>query len=103
MKKTLKKEGIKLSDKFKIAETETFQKVLNETKHKKIYAKIATYIYPQLQNNPFYGPNIKKLKGEYEAFYRYRIGDYRLFYQVNKDQITVFIITLLHRKDAYRS
>ncbi len=90
-----------MSDKFKIAETETFQKVINKTKFTKIYTKISTYIYPQLQKNPFYGPNIKKLKGEYEAFYRYRIGKYRLFYQVDKNQITVFIITLLPRKDSY--
>jgi len=90
-----------LSDKFKIAETETFQKVIQRRKFNKIYTKITTYIYPQLQKNPFYGPNIKKLKGEYEAFYRYRIGNYRLFYQVNKNRVTVFIITLLNRKDSY--
>jgi mRNA interferase RelE/StbE len=84
-----------------VAETETFQKRIAKTEFKKIYSKISTYIYPQLQKNPFYGPNIKKLKGEYESFYRYRIGNYRLFYQVDKNQITVFIITLLHRKDSY--
>jgi len=48
-----------------------------------------------------YWPLAQKLKGEYEAFYRYRIGNYRLFYQVNKNRVTVFIITLLHRKDSY--
>lgn len=90
-----------MSDKFHIAETETFQKIIQQAKFKKIYSKITTFIYPQLQKNPFYGPNIKKLKGEYESFYRYRIGSYRLFYQVSKKRITVFIITLLHRKDSY--
>jgi len=90
-----------LSDKFKIAETETFQKVIQQSKFNKIYTKITTYIYPQLQKNPFYGPNIKKLKGEYDAFYRYRIGSYRLFYKIDKNIITVFIVTLLHRKDSY--
>ena len=90
-----------MSVKFKIAETETFQKVIQHPKFNKIYTKITTYIYPQLQKNPFYGPNIKKLKREYESYYRYRIGSYRLFYQVKKETITVFIVTLLHRKDSY--
>lgn len=55
-----------------------------------------------LRENPFFGPNIKRLKGEFADVYRYRIGDYRLFYTVEQSKVTVFILRLDHRKEAYR-
>ena len=88
-------------DKFQIAETETFQKVIYKNKDKNLYLKIKNYVYPQLKSNPFFGPNIKKLKGTLENYYRYRIGSHLLFYQVDSDKVIVFIITLKARKDAY--
>ena len=86
---------------FKIAETESFQKNLKKTNSAKIYSKIKTIVYPQLKKNPYFGPNIKKLKGEFEGLYRFRIGDYRLFYSIDNDKIIVFILALKQRKDAY--
>ena len=56
----------------------------------------------ELRTNPFYGPNIKKLKGKYSEFYRYRLGDYRLFYCGDGVQVYVVAVTLRHRRDAYR-
>ncbi|KFZ44685.1 plasmid stabilization protein, partial [Smithella sp. D17] len=67
----------------------------------KIYNKIKTYVYPQLRINPFFGKNIKKLKGEFKDVYRYRIGEYRLFYQVDEKQILIFIMDIVKRTDAY--
>jgi len=90
-----------LSVKFKIAETENFRKKINKLQFKKLYAKIENLIYPQLRANPFFGPNIKKLKGEYDGFYRFRIGNYRLFYTINKQKVIVFILEITQRKDAY--
>lgn len=91
-----------MSTKFKIAETDTFFKKIEKSEFRSIYSKINNYIYPQLRSNPFYGPNIKKLKGEFADIYRYRIGDYRLFYTVETDTIIVFIMDLVHRKDSYK-
>lgn len=91
-----------MSTKFKIAETDTFSKKIEKSEFRSIYSKIINYIYPQLRSNPFYGPNIKKLKGEFTDIYRYRIGDYRLFYTVETDTIIVFIMDLVHRKDSYK-
>jgi len=90
-----------LSVKFKIAETENFRKKINKLQFKKLYAKIENLIYPQLRANPFFGPNIKKLKGEYDGFYRFRIGNYRLFYTINKQKVIVFILEITQRKNAY--
>jgi len=91
----------KLFNDFKIAETESFQKNLKKINSTKIYSRIKTIVYPQLKKNPYFGPNIKKLKGEYEGFYRFRISDYRLFYSIDNEKIIVFILALKKRKDAY--
>lgn len=86
---------------FEIAETKTFAKVKKKI-NQKLYQKINDVVYPQLRNNPYFGTNIKKLKGEFEGFYRYRVGNYRLFYLVDDKRVIVFVIDLKHRKDAYR-
>ena len=86
---------------FKIAETKTFEKVKKKT-DRKLYQKIVNVVYPQLRNNPYFGANIRKLKGEFEGFYRYRIGSYRLFYLIDDEKVIVFVIDLKHRKDAYK-
>ena len=88
-------------NRFEIAETETFQRSISKKEFVKIYNKIKTYVYPQLRINPFFGKNIKKLKGEFKDVYRYRIGEYRLFYQVDEKQILIFIMDIMKRKEAY--
>jgi len=90
-----------LSAEFLIAETESFQKVILKSQFRSLHSKIVDYIYPQLRQNPFFGTNIKKLKGELSHFYRYRIGSYRLFYTIDTNKFMVFIITIKDRKDSY--
>ena len=87
---------------YKIAETETFEKKIKAIKYKNLYKKITDYVYPILRANPFFGPNIKKLKGEFKELYRFRIGDFRLFYKVSEETVIVFIIDIESRKDAYK-
>ena len=87
---------------FKIAETETFQKKIQSREFRTLYRKITEYVYPLLRENPFFGPNIKKLRGNLRDLYRFRIGEYRLFYKVEENTVMVFIITIEKRKDAYR-
>jgi mRNA interferase RelE/StbE len=88
-------------NKFRIAETDTFASKVNDSKYNKIYKKILDYVYPQLRENPFFGSNIKKLKGEFEGIYRYRVGKYRIFYKIEDDTILVIILDIDYRKDAY--
>ena len=87
---------------FKIAETDTFLKNIKKIQFISIYKKIKNYIYPQLKRNPFFGPNIKKLKGKLSDYYRYRIGKYRLFYKIDSDKIIIFILDIQKRKDSYK-
>ena len=93
-------EIIQLYD-FQIAETKEFEKNIKKS-DSKIYIKIKNIVYPQLKKNPFYGTNIKKLKGEYEGVYRYRLGNYRLFYVIDNDKVIVIVTTISHRQNAYR-
>jgi mRNA interferase RelE/StbE len=89
-------------DNHKIAETATFSKKISTGKYNHLYKKIFEDVYPFLRNNPFFGVNIKKLKGEYKGIYRFRIGDYRLFYKINEKECIIFIINIEDRKDAYK-
>jgi len=89
-------------DKYKIAETETFSKKINSKKFSHLYQKIAKDLYPILRSNPFFGTNIKKLKGEFKEIYRFRIGDYRLFYKIDDNEKIIFIVSIEDRKDAYK-
>jgi mRNA interferase RelE/StbE len=53
-----------------------------------------------LTNNPRpYGS--EKLKG-FETTYRVRQGDYRIVYDIDDATVTVFVLKVRHRKDAYR-
>ncbi|HMT07455.1 MAG TPA: type II toxin-antitoxin system RelE/ParE family toxin [Pyrinomonadaceae bacterium] len=44
---------------------------------------------------------IKKLKGTEDAF-RIRVGEYRLIYKVEADQLIVLVIKTGHRSEVYR-
>lgn len=47
-------------------------------------------------------PGVKPLTGEWVGFYRYRIGNYRMIYQVDHEIITVFIVAFGPRGDVYK-
>ena len=91
-----------MSHEFKIAETGDFIKKFNNRDFESIINKIKNFVYPQLKVNPFYGPNIKKLKGKFKELYRYRIGDFRLFYAIDSDKIIIIVVDIEKRKDSYK-
>jgi len=91
-----------LSKNYSIAETETFQKKIRKRDFEPLYFKISNFVYPQLKKNPFFGTNIKKLKGKYKHIYRYRIGNFRLFYTIESKKVIIFIIDIEKRKDSYK-
>lgn len=43
----------------------------------------------------------KALSGNLSGLYRYRIGDYRVLYQVVKEEIIIDVVAVGHRKDVY--
>jgi len=93
-------EIIQLSE-YKIAESKTFEKS-KKSIAPQVYLKIKSIVYPQLEANPHFGTNIKKLKGSLKGYYRYRIGNYRLFYLIENNKTIVVVINLIHRQNAYK-
>lgn len=86
---------------FRIAETKVFIKKIEKREFLEVYPKIKNKVYPQLKLDPIFGINIKKLKGGYSDFYRYRIGKFRLIFTVDLSEKIIYITDLQLRKDAY--
>lgn len=102
MRTPVKREAV-LPD-FRIFETSQFITDLDsigKNKKKKIYDKIQHYTYPQLKANPFYGKNIRKLVNYDPPTWRYRIGDYRVFYEIDQKEKIIYILTIEIRSKAY--
>ena len=55
----------------------------------------------ELSANPF--PRDSEKLTESENFYRLRVGDYRIVYQVDNKNKTVIVYYVRHRKTAYKS
>jgi len=53
-----------------------------------------------LTTNPF-PSGVKKLIHE-ENVYRVRVGDYRILYQVDGQQLLILVLRVGHRKEVYR-
>lgn len=91
-------------DNFRIFETNRFLNDLEQDfagQQERIKRKLATYIYPQLKQNPYFGKNIKKLTNYQPETWRYRIGSYRFFYEIDKQEKVIFMLTADSRQNAY--
>ena len=90
---------------YRVFETDEFKKsnkALTRRSGRSLDRKLIEYVYPQLKQEPHFGPNIKRLQGYDPLTWRYRIGDYRIFYQIDEAEKIVFILTIDDRKEAYR-
>lgn len=99
-----KKEKESLLNRFRIFETNQFLKDLKLDfggRQEKIKRKLEVYVYPQLRQNPYFGKNIKKLRAYKPDTWRYRIGDYRFFYTIDKRGNVVSMIAADSRQDSY--
>ena len=65
-------------------------------------AKRLNKCFEDLEGNPFWGSNIKVLKGE-KRRYRYRVGDYRVIYSIDKENSKVVVTLIAPRPSAYRN
>ncbi len=91
-----------MSSSYAIAETESFRRSLRKNKAiARLYPRIRDVVYPLLRREPHFGPNIKRLQGEFSEFYRYRLGDYRLFYTIDEEETIVIIADLRSRQASY--
>jgi len=67
---------------------------------RQIARKIVDRVKNHLSENP---ANLgKSLKGVLKGLYRYRFGDYRIVYAMDKSENCISILFIGHRKDVYR-
>lgn len=78
-------------------EADTHYNRLDSNMRRRVDAAIDT-----LMQNPFFGPNIQKLKGRYAGQYRYRVGSYRIFYTIDTQGYQCIVIGIHPRGRAYR-
>ena len=67
----------------------------------KVLAKRLNRCFDQLRQDPYAHPNIRRLKGPLAGQWRYRVGDWRVIYRVEDDQV-VTVLLIVHRSKAYR-
>ena len=94
-----------MSRKHKIFETKRFAtdlQLMARSNASRIADKLKEYVYPQLKEEPHWGPNIKRLKNWDPPTWRYRIADWRFFYIIDEEMKVVSMIAASHRKDAYK-
>ncbi len=65
-------------------------------------AKKLAACFRLLETNPSQHPNIKPLVGPLKGLHRFRIGDYRILYQIAAPQKTVYVVRIVHRREAYQ-
>jgi len=90
---------------FKIFETETFLTSLEQDfkgQKEKIKLKLRNHVYQQLKESPSFGPNIKKLLNWNPPAWRYKIGSYRFFYEIDSENKIVSMLVAEHRSKAYK-
>jgi mRNA-degrading endonuclease RelE of RelBE toxin-antitoxin system len=78
---------------FQIAESKTFCQRKQQIDFV-LYDRIKSIVYPQLEIDPFSGPDIKKLQGKLRRYHWFWIGNDRLFYLIDKKQAVVVIVDL---------
>ncbi len=89
---------------FRIFETDQFSSDLERIsppRREKITVKLRALVYPRLREQPYFGANIKKLRGFKPETWRYRIGPYRFFYLIDDKEKTVFMIAADTRQRSY--
>jgi mRNA interferase RelE/StbE len=68
----------------------------------RLAAKLSGYVYPCLRRAPRDHPQTRLLRGYQPETWRWRMGDWRAFYQVDDGSRTVMMVALALRRDAYR-
>ena len=58
--------------------------------------------FQNLKKDPYNHPSSKGLSGELAGLYRYRVGNWRVVYEVNEDDVLVIVLIIGSRGQVYR-
>ncbi|MBM3305307.1 MAG: type II toxin-antitoxin system RelE/ParE family toxin [Candidatus Aminicenantes bacterium] len=89
---------------FRLFETDQFLDDLERispARREKLAARLRDMVYPQLRAQPYFGANVKKLRGFKPETWRYRIGPYRFFYVVDDKERIVSMVAADSRQGSY--
>jgi mRNA interferase RelE/StbE len=89
---------------YRIFETASFLEDLADVpapQRERLRAKLTTYVYPLLRTAPREHPQARVLKGYFPPKWRWRLGDWRVFYNINDADRIVSMTALQLRRDAY--
>ncbi len=53
----------------------------------------------EIKENPYEG---KPLKGKLKEMFSWRVGKYRILYQIQGDKLLIIVINVEHRKHVYK-
>ena len=70
-------------------------KKLDKSTARKILARVETYLAKAPQELG------KSLKGDFQGYWRYRWGDYRVIYKISEREILIVVLRISHRKEVY--
>ncbi|MCU0326370.1 MAG: type II toxin-antitoxin system RelE/ParE family toxin [Spirosomaceae bacterium] len=84
--------------KYKVIISNSAEKELSKLP-KEVILKIKQKVI-QLADNPFIS-GYKQLKGSQDKFYRIRVGNYRIIYSVQNNELIITIIKIGHRREIY--
>lgn len=93
-----------MSTEYRIFETRQFDKDLRrlaKAGHGEIVRKLRETVYPRLRASPHSGPHVRKLKAYEPTTWRYRIGAWRFFYEIDEQERIVLLTAASHRGSAY--
>jgi mRNA interferase RelE/StbE len=54
-----------------------------------------------LRTEPRRHPNIRSLKGRWDGYYRFRVGDHRVVYRIDDHSRVVIVVVIAHRSEVY--
>jgi mRNA interferase RelE/StbE len=78
-------------------ETEKFLSTLQKS-DKKLFNRFID-AFTIISNKPY---TATALVGNLKGYYSYRVGDYRIIYEIIKQKLLVYIEKVAHRKEVYK-
>jgi len=79
-----------------LSQVEKDLKSLNKITIKKLLNRIEKYLAQDPKNLG------KALKGEFNGYWRYRWGNYRVIYKISEKEILIIVLRIDHRKQIYK-
>ena len=67
----------------------------------RIFEKVAGLVEEPKPNGHKKLKNFDMPGSNHEEYYRIRVGDYRVIYAIEDEEITIFVMKVAHRKNVY--